>query len=97
MSLAIMRKEVLEILAENINISYNPGVVDSDFIAAKLHISLPQLIEVLKSMNEMGLIISNVENQYSIITSNGLNFLNQHQLIPRTVQQRPSSMANAAR
>ncbi len=79
MSLAIMREEILKVLEDNIYNNINPGAVCSDLIAKKLNVSLPELIEVLKAMNEKGVIVSNIDNEYSIITSKGLDLVRQHQ------------------
>jgi len=79
MSFAEMKNEVLRVLADNIHNNANPGAVDSDSIARKLEINHSEVIAVLKSMNEMGVIICDVENRYCVITREGLNYVSEYQ------------------
>ncbi len=85
MSLAEMKKNVLQVLAENIHNNPIPGVVDTDWIARKLGVDTSEVINVLKPMNAMGMVISSVENHYSIITGEGLNYLRSMEYTSRRI------------
>lgn len=70
--------DVLQILADNIKTSRSPKPVASETIAHKLAIKVEHLANVLKSMNESGTIISDIDNHYSIITPAGICLLKSH-------------------
>lgn len=78
MATSMIENEVLKILADNINNNESPGALSSDVIAHNLDMTLPELVDVLKLMNEKGAISSNVEFRYSIITEKGLSALGHH-------------------
>ncbi|MFW2368834.1 MAG: hypothetical protein ACN4GW_20650 [Desulforhopalus sp.] len=68
-------KNILEILASNAQSSAQPGVVDSSLISENLNIPLPETKQLLTTMNDMGVIESNIDRDYSLITSSGLQSL----------------------
>ncbi len=67
---------VLNILLENLKES-QPQLVSSTNIAMEMEISLPQLQPVLKAMKGMGVIESDPDLQYTLITLKGLNYLGE--------------------
>ncbi len=75
MASASIKHEVLQILADNIKNNSSPQAVSSETIAWKIGISLGQLGNVLKCMHQSGTIISDLENHHSIITSAGMDLL----------------------
>lgn len=68
-------KNILKILASNAQTNAQPGVVDSSLISKNLNIPLPETKQLLTTMNEMGVIESNIDRDYSLITSIGLQRL----------------------
>lgn len=68
------QQQVLEILYDNLN-TQQPQVVNSEFIANKLKMNLKDTCQILKIMNSMGVVISDIEGQYSLITQEGVNHL----------------------
>ncbi len=74
MSIFAKKNQVLEILVENLN-NPQPQVVQSELIADKLAMSVPETCQLLKVMHEMGIVISDSEGQSSLITREGLNSL----------------------
>jgi predicted transcriptional regulator len=77
MSIDVQRLQVLHILCENLK-NPQPQLVRSNDIADQLDLSLPETQLLLKVMNDMGVIESNVDGQLSLITSKGLHYLNRH-------------------
>mgnify|MGYP001817577148 CR=1 FL=1 len=71
-----LKKGVLQVLVDNIHNNTTPHAVDSDSIARALKVERMDVIDVLKSMHEKGVIISSEENQYSIITGKGVEYIN---------------------
>ncbi len=77
MSLKKQTLHVLNILLENLKES-PPQLVPSRTIAGQMKISLPQLRPVLKAMKGMGVIESDPDLQYTLITIKGLNYLGEY-------------------
>jgi len=68
-------QKVLELLARNIATNVQPNLVDSMQIARELDLSVAETKQILTTMHEMGVIESNMEADYSLITRAGLNSL----------------------
>jgi len=68
-------KKVLELLAKNVETKVRPELVDSAYIANVLNLSISETKQIITTMNEMGVIESNMEADYSLITRAGLNRL----------------------
>ena len=77
MSLFASQLKFLSILAENSRRPY-PGVVDSETIASRLNLSLGQTREMIKCLNDMGVIQSDMEGQLSLITQKGMLWLERY-------------------
>ncbi len=72
--LMIMQKHklrILSILRENLRES-RPQLVPSTTIAGQMNMDLPELQQVLKSMEGMGVIETDPDQQYNLITREGL-------------------------
>jgi len=78
MSIGTEKIKVLHILSENLK-NPQPQLVRSTDIASQLKMSIPETHLLLKVMNDMGVIESNVDGQLSLITQKGLHYL-QHQV-----------------
>lgn len=76
MSIGTKKLQVLHILSQNLN-NPEPQLVRSNDIANKLNLSLSETYLLLKVMNDLGVIESNVDNQLSLITRKGLQVLNR--------------------
>ena len=76
MSLHAKRQQVLQVLVSNLN-NPQPQVVQSEFIADKLNMPLKDICQLVKSMHQMGVVISDLEGQNSLITRNGIKSLSQ--------------------
>lgn len=74
MTIAARKIEVLHILSQNLK-NPQPQLVRSSDIANQLNLSLSETQLLLKVMNDMGVIESNVDNQLSLITQKGLHYL----------------------
>lgn len=74
MSIHVKKQQVLEILVENLN-KPQPEVVNSGVIADRLDMSMKDTCQLLKVMHEMGVVVSDLEGQNSLITKEGLNSL----------------------
>jgi predicted transcriptional regulator len=74
MSLLAYKRQVLNILAENLK-NAQPQVVDSCKIAERLDMGLKETCQLIKVMNKMGIVESDQEGQRSLITRDGLHFL----------------------
>ncbi|SDO72233.1 hypothetical protein [Desulforhopalus singaporensis] len=68
------KQQVLRILADNLN-TPNPELVASDYIADKLDMSKTDTCQLLKLMHEMGVVVSDMEGERSLITHEGLSCL----------------------
>jgi predicted transcriptional regulator len=76
MSLLANKQQVLEILVENLK-NTQPQVMNSDQIADKLKMSVKDTCQLIKIMHEMGVVISDVDGEKSLITKEGLRYVNQ--------------------
>jgi DNA-binding IclR family transcriptional regulator len=76
--------QVLHILSKNL-LNPNTQLVNSNDIAQQLNLSLPETYLLLKVMNDMGVIESNVDNQLSLITQKGMRYLEERQNTPPSV------------
>ncbi len=68
-------QKVLGVLAKNVEKNILPELVDSTFLADELEITLSETKIILKTMDQMGFIQSNMEANYSLITTEGLSRL----------------------
>lgn len=75
MSLPVLANKVLVLLAENARNNASPRVVDSETIAGKLAMSLAETKQLLKAMDGLGVIMNDIDGQYSLITQKGMNWL----------------------
>jgi DNA-binding IclR family transcriptional regulator len=66
--------QVLTILSKNLQ-NPQPQTVPTISIAGEMEIQLPRLRLVLSTMNAMGLIQTDSDLQYNLITRKGLNYL----------------------
>ncbi|MDR2549990.1 MAG: hypothetical protein LBD10_07325 [Desulfobulbus sp.] len=66
--------QVLQILSQNLR-NPSPQLVDSDHIANHLNLSISETHLLLKIMNDMGVIETNVDHRLSLITRKGLQYL----------------------
>jgi predicted transcriptional regulator len=76
MSLKKKKIHILTILVKNLQ-ETNPQLVSSTTIAAQMNLGLKDLQQVLKSMEGIGLIQSDPDQQFSLITRKGLIWLDQ--------------------
>ena len=74
MSILAKKQQVLEVLVENLK-NPQPQVVNSELIANKLQMSTKDTCQLLKVMNELGVVVSDLEGQNALITREGLNSL----------------------
>ncbi len=70
------KDQLLQILLQNLN-TPQPQLVRSEVIADKLNLSLQETQLLLKVMNDMGVVESNVDQRLSLITRKGLQYLNR--------------------
>lgn len=89
MSLKKKKIHILTILFKNLQ-ETNPQLVSSATIAAQMNLGLPDLQQVLKSMDGMGLIQSDPDQQFSLITRRGLIWLDQQSsnIYPQSLHQK---------
>jgi DNA-binding IclR family transcriptional regulator len=73
-------QKVLTLLAKNAESKVQPDLVDSVRIAKELSLTVSETKQILKTMHEMGVIESNMETEYSLITRVGLNSLGSRSL-----------------
>lgn len=76
MSMLAKKKQILQILVANLNNS-EPQVVHSEMIADKLEMSVKETCQMLKIMHKLGMVISDLEGQKSLITIEGLKCVDQ--------------------
>jgi CTP-dependent riboflavin kinase len=76
MSIGTEKIKVLHILSENLK-NPQPQLVRSTDIANQLNMSIPETQLLLKVMNDLGVIESNVDGQLSLITQKGLHYLHR--------------------
>ncbi len=77
MSLFACQLRYLSILAENCRKPY-PDVVDSETIAKRLNLSLRETTEMIKSLNDVGVVQSDLDGQLSLITQKGMHWLERY-------------------
>ena len=68
--------QVLAILLKNLH-NPQPQLVPTTAISEEMDIQLPKLHRVLNTMNATGLIQTNSDLQYNLITRKGLNYLGE--------------------
>ncbi len=71
MSMKKHKLRILGILRENLR-QTPPQLVPSTSIAGQMNMNLPELQQVLKSMEGMGVIETDPDQQYNLITREGL-------------------------
>jgi len=76
MSMYEYQIQVLTILSQNLQ-NTRPQLVTTDAIAGEMDIQSPKLRLVLNAMNSLGLIQTDPDLQYNLITRKGLNHLGQ--------------------
>ncbi len=76
MSLIKYKRQVLAILFENLNQS-QPQLVPSISIAEQMGVNLPELQQVLRGMEGTGIIETDPDQQYNLITREGVRWLNK--------------------
>jgi predicted transcriptional regulator len=76
MTILANKRQILEILVDNLS-NPQPQVVNSQLIAEKLNMSLKETCQLIKIMHQMGVVISDMEGQKSLITRKGLLCVNQ--------------------
>jgi len=76
MSILTNKQQILEILVENLK-NTQPQVMNSHQIADKLNMSVKDTCQLIKIMHEMGVVISDVDGEKSLITKEGLRCVNQ--------------------
>lgn len=79
MSILAYKHKILEILVENLK-NAEPQLVSSEVISARLHLNIKETCQLIKIMNEMGLIESDQDGQRSLITRQGMLFLKELEL-----------------
>ncbi len=94
MSLKKKKIHILTILFKNLQ-ETNPQLVSSTTIAAQMNVGLPDLQQVLRSMEGMGLIQSDPDQQFNLITRKGLIWLDQESsnVYSQTLQQKEKIMS----
>ncbi|WP_448873161.1 hypothetical protein [Desulfobulbus propionicus] len=76
MSTAVKKLQVLHILSQNLS-NPQPQLVSSDEIARQLQLSMGETELLLKVMNDMGVIESNVDHRLTLITRKGMETLHR--------------------
>ena len=74
MSMYEYQIQVLTILSENLS-NHQPQLVPTAAIAGEMDIQSPKLRVVLNAMNALGLIQTDPDLQFSLITREGLRYL----------------------
>jgi predicted transcriptional regulator len=74
MSLSKFRLQVLAILADNLKHT-SPQLVSSTIIAEQMNMGLSELQKVLKSLEGIGGIETDLDLRYNLITQKGLQLL----------------------
>lgn len=86
MSLHQHKLQILAILSANL-CNPQPQLVSTSTLAENIDIQLPKLWQILKSMDGMGIIQTDSDLQYSLITRKGLNYLGDQQMDIPTIFQ----------
>lgn len=89
MSLKHHKHQVLAILLENLN-NPQPQLVPTSTIAGQMNIRISELQKILKAMDGLGVIQTDPDLEYNLITIKGLQYLERHKLI----LQRPETYAS---
>ncbi len=76
MSILANKQKILRILADNLQ-NPQPQVVHSRQIADKLNMSEKDTCQLMKIMHQMGVVISDIDGQQSLITREGLLAVSQ--------------------
>jgi len=76
MSLNQHKLQVLTILSDNLRTS-QPQLVPTTTIAGKMGMGLPKLHQILKTMDGMGIIQTDSDLQFSLITQKGMSYLGE--------------------
>lgn len=76
MSLEYHKHRILAVLSENLK-RPQPEVVDSVSIAEALQMELAETRQVIKILNEAGAVESDLDGDYSLITRQGLLWLQE--------------------
>jgi DNA-binding MarR family transcriptional regulator len=71
MTMKTHKLRILSILRDNLQQS-PPQLVTSSAIAGRMNMKLPEVQQVLKSMEGMGVIETDPDQQYTLITQEGL-------------------------
>lgn len=71
MNMQKLKLRILAILSDNLK-ETQPQLVPSSAIAGRLNMNMPELKHVLKSMEGMGVIETDPDLQYNLITREGL-------------------------
>ena len=79
MSMHKYQLQILTILSKNLQ-NLQPQLVSTAAIAEAIDLKLSKLHLVLHTMNAIGLIQTNSDLQYNLITRKGLNFLGEQQV-----------------
>jgi DNA-binding MarR family transcriptional regulator len=79
MSLSKHKLQILTILYENLR-NPHPQLVATTAVAGQLNIHLTELQQVLKSLDGKGLIQTDPDLQYNLITQEGIHYLNHLRL-----------------
>jgi predicted transcriptional regulator len=79
MSMLAYKQRILAILAENLKNS-EPQVVSSDMLSARINLPIKDTCQLIKVMNQMGIIESDQDGQRSLITRQGMMYLKELQL-----------------
>lgn len=74
--------QILRILGDNLK-NPQPQVVDSENIANKLHIQVSETRSLLRVLEQNGAVVTDLEGQYSLITSKGLVLLQENNMFLR--------------
>lgn len=78
MSMNTHKLRILAILRDNLRES-QPQLVSSSVIARQMNMNIQELQQVLKGMEGMGIIETDPDQQYNLITREGLRwFMQQH-------------------
>ncbi len=76
MSLLASQEQLLKILVANLE-KPCPQLVHSNYIADKMKISVTETQQVLNSMQGLGVVESDEDKQFSLITLKGISWLNR--------------------
>ena len=80
MSMYEQQLQVLAILLKNLH-NQQPQLVPTSAIAGEMNMQPPELRLLLSAMNAVGLIQTNSDLQYNLITRKGLSYLNERQAV----------------